>query len=361
MQFEMPMAAAAMNNKVAAVSDAGECWDVIGAPLDEGVNKTLPGYDGKLDLHLNPASRSKRGEISELRWGKIDKDAARLEGLAAAIENISSVVKRGKEQLAHDWKGESFEAFKGAMDKVEKTLTDYANAAKVTAKGLHDAVTGAKSLYTTYQGTSTGIFAFNSVPKPDDWHKIDDGEIDHLGNHCTGKWKHTWHCGKVGDTRDVLKGKALKKHDYDWYYDYDGLDHDFDARNALGKSNETKDQIERQINEWYKATDEIKTKVGDLYKAALENLRIMAELKVFSTMQVPAQQGEQPPPEHKGNGKDHSKEHDPGGNGRDRDPGGGSRDPGGPTQPTQTQQPPDQTQQQHQLEQQHERPETTLP
>src|SRR5256885_6689316 len=97
MQFELPMAVAAMNNKVAATGDAGECWDVIGAPLDEGVTKTVPGYDAKLDLHLNPASGGKREEISGLRWGKIDKDAARLEGLAAAIENISSVVKKGRD------------------------------------------------------------------------------------------------------------------------------------------------------------------------------------------------------------------------------------------------------------------------
>jgi uncharacterized protein YukE len=294
MSFEQPMAVAAMNNKVAATSDAGECWDVIGAPLDDGVNKTVPGYDSKLDLHLDPASPAKRGEISELKWGRIDKDAARLEGLAAAIENISSVVKKGKDQLAHDWKGESFDAFRGAMDKVEKTLNDYAAAAKVTAKGLHDAMTSVRTLYGQYQGTSTGILAFNDFPKPDDWFKIGDPEIQHL-KECSGWYKHAVHCGKEGDTRDVLTGKALKKQDYDWYHDWDGLDHDRDARTALGHSDETKGQIEGKIHEWYTATDNVKTKVGDLYKTALENLRIMAELKVFSTMLVPAQEGEEPP------------------------------------------------------------------
>src|SRR5919199_522466 len=104
MTFEMPNAVAAMNNAIAAVGDAGECWDIIGTPLDQGVDKTLPAYD-----------------------------------------NISAVVKKGKDQLAHDWKGKSFDAFRTAIERVEKTLNDYSAAVKTTAKGLGTAMSSIRT------------------------------------------------------------------------------------------------------------------------------------------------------------------------------------------------------------------------
>jgi uncharacterized protein YukE len=124
----MPMATQAMNNKIAAADPDGECWDVIGVPLDQGVDHTCVDYDVKLELGLSPKPGAKRAEVSDVKWGRIEHDAARLDGLAAAVENISSVVKKGKDQLAHEWQGESFDAFRTGIERVEQTLNDYAAA-----------------------------------------------------------------------------------------------------------------------------------------------------------------------------------------------------------------------------------------
>ena len=90
MNFEKPDSVTAMDNMLNAVDVSGECEDVIGAPLEEGVTRTVPEYDRKLSFGLNPAAEDKRGEVEKLAWGRIEKDAARLNGLGAAMENKRS-------------------------------------------------------------------------------------------------------------------------------------------------------------------------------------------------------------------------------------------------------------------------------
>src|SRR6266511_5207561 len=197
MQFEMPMATQAMNNKVAAHDPDGECWEVIGAPLDQGVDHACVDYDGRLELNLNPKPGAKRQEVSDLRWGKIEHDAARLDGLAAAVENISSVVKKGKDQLAHGWKGESFDAFRAAIEKVEKTLDDYAAAVKTTGQCVRDAMSGVRTLYGRYRDSSVGILRFDGMQPASEWWKMSQDSGNFLKDHCVSY--HDWDCSYNND------------------------------------------------------------------------------------------------------------------------------------------------------------------
>ncbi|MDQ3577739.1 MAG: WXG100 family type VII secretion target, partial [Actinomycetota bacterium] len=311
------MAVSKMNNAVAAGGDGdGEAWDVIGSPLDEGVDRKIPAYADVFQLALRPQPGEKRREICEVRWGKIDKDAARLNGLAGAMEEIVRVVRGGKDRLAHDWKGESFEAFKLAIDTVEKTLTDHANAARATATGLTDAMSATRTLYTSYRDKSTGILSFQGIPRPDEFVKIDDAKCAELD------WAFI--PDRVGPARDKIRGLAITKSREQWFWHENGLfDVSDDAQTIRDESTRIKSSLEGKINEWYVATDGVRTGVTDLYEAALENLRLMAELKVFSTMQVP---GATPPADDGGGG---GQDDNGGGGGGSSDRGGG----GGPQMP----------------------------
>jgi uncharacterized protein YukE len=206
MSFEMPDAVTAMSEALAAAGGAGDSWDVIGKPLDPSIEKAAK-YDASV-----PA---KREELGELHWGRIEADVARLHGLAAAIDNVSSVVRKGKEALAHDWSGKSYDAFRAAIERVERTLNDYSAAAKATADGLGAALTSIRTQYQSYVDNSLRILAFDQVP------------------------------GEESDT------------------------------------------IGRRIGEWHRATETLKAGVGRAYRAALDNLRVLAEDQTFATMTVP--------------------------------------------------------------------------
>lgn len=323
MNFAKPTAADVFVSKHVGVGTDGEAWDVIGEPLNHGVEQTLPAYDAKLELNLRPKPGEKRAEVNEVRWGKIKKDAAKIDALGAAMENISTVIKQGKDQLAHDWKGESFEAFKVAVERIEKTLNDYAAAAKTTASGLTTAMTRVESLYKQYQTTSNTQLTFESgYGKPEAWHKVSQGDIDgHLVDVCPC----VAGCNKDEDEEArIVRDKVLHPGAYKFYENvycgYGGNECINHANTAVSWSTKVKGQIEGKINEWYRGTDSLRHGVDGLYSASLENLRIMAEMNVFSRMQVP---GAPKPGDKGGNGNNGN------GNQGTGNQGGGGGTPGG--------------------------------
>jgi len=153
--FDHPDAVAAMTAALSAAGDGGDCWDVIGKPLDDPVDRTLHAYDDKLSLNLLPSGTGKRLEIAGLHWGRIEKDIARLVGLADAVDAISKVVRSGRERLAHDWRGESYDAFRAVIEQVEKTLDDYSAAVRATAAGLTTAINNIRTMYLAYRDECT--------------------------------------------------------------------------------------------------------------------------------------------------------------------------------------------------------------
>ncbi|MBB4912038.1 hypothetical protein [Actinophytocola algeriensis] len=292
MKFELPNAVAAMNNAVAAVGDDGDSWELIGDPLTKVVDEVVPAYNEKLDLKLDPSAGNKRAEVCTVRWGKIDKDVARLNGLVAAIRNVAAVIKSGKDTIAHEWKGESYDAFRLQIEKVEKTLDDYAAAVETTAAGMKAATDGTRQMFTTYRDdTVEKHLVFDKVSKPDDWWRLSANDAEFLVENC-GSQTAISDCLYNNDEQvGVINGKLTNRRLFDQVTQWDC------TRNpgvVIGQYNylvdeayEERTHISGKIHNWYVATDELKTRVGEAFDAALENLRIIAEVKVFSTLSVP--------------------------------------------------------------------------
>ncbi|MGH3879157.1 MAG: WXG100 family type VII secretion target, partial [Actinophytocola sp.] len=285
MSFDHPDAVAAMTAALSATGDGGDCWDVIGKPLDDPVDGTLHAYDDKLSLNLLPSGTGKRLEIAGLRWGRIEKDVARLVGLADAVDAISKVVRSGRERLAHDWRGEAHDAFRVAIEQVEKTLDDYSAAVRATAAGLATAIKNIRTMYLAYRDECTStLLDFSGFVPPEDWLWIGEQEVRDLKScaSCVA-------CDKENVVRTVLLGQALQRSNYKWFHDGDGRDHEQDAQTALTFANQERSELGRKINEFYAATDALKKPVGEIFEAALENLRKLAEAKVFSSLGVPGE------------------------------------------------------------------------
>ncbi len=293
MKFELPNAVAAMNNTVAAIGEDGDSWEIIGDPLTEAVDEILPQYNDKLDLKLDPSPGAKRAEICTVRWGKIDKDIARLNGLAKAVENVSSVIKSGKETIAHDWKGESYDAFRAQIEKVEKTLNDYVAAVRTTAAGLQAAVDGTRQLFTTYRDDTLDQYLLlpGKFSPPGDWWRLSENDAETLVDSC-GSQTAISDCLYNNDQQvGIINGKLANRRLFEQVRAWDC------TRNPgvvigqynylVSESREERDAIGKQIDIWYEATDALKTRVANALDAALENLRIIAELNVFSMLAVP--------------------------------------------------------------------------
>lgn len=293
MKFDLPNAVAAMNDAVAAVGEDGDSWEIIGGgPFSRLVDDVVPDYNEKLDLKLKPSAGDKRAEICTVRWGKIEKDIARLNGLVAAIRNISSVVKLGKDQIALDWKGEAFDAFRVSIEKVERTLNDYATAMETTAGGLTTAMSGIRQLFTSYRDDTLGQhLVFDKFSKPADWKRMSPADAEFFVENC-GSQTAIGDCLYNNDQQVAkIDRKLTNKRLYDQLVKWDC------TRNpgvVIGQYNyivdaayDERTKILDKIRAWYHATDELERTVGEAFDAALENLRIIAELKVFSTFSVP--------------------------------------------------------------------------
>lgn len=290
MRFELPNAVAAMNNAVAKVGEDGDSWEIIGDPLSKAVDEVVPAYDEKLHLKLDPSPGAKRAEICTVRWGKIDKDIARLNGLVAAVRNVAAVIKSGKETIAHDWKGESYDAFRAQIEKVEKALDDYVTAVETTAAGLQSAVDGTRQLFTEYRDAT--LDRHLSLPgkfsPPEHWWRMSTADAERLAEHCTS----FGYCYYDSDLfTDAIDRKLINKRLFDQVEKWDCTSNPEvvagQYKYLIDGSYAERKHIRDKIHEWYLATDELKTRVGEALDAALENLRIIAEVKVFSALSVP--------------------------------------------------------------------------
>ncbi|MCT2587398.1 hypothetical protein [Actinophytocola gossypii] len=293
MRFELPDATSAMNEKVAAAGADGEAWDVIGAPLDHAVGEVAPEYGRKLELDLAPAPEDKRLEVAGLHWGRIGKDAARLHGLAAAIENVAGVVRAGRERLAHDWKGEAYDAFRTSIEKVERTLDDYAGAVRGAAGNLEAALSAIRTEYATYRDDAVNThLKFTGLTEPGSWRKVDDADVEHFADRCD----ETLHgfasgCLKNNDEqKSYIVGRIITQQNYD---DVAGWLCQDNAGLVIGQyqqitrwADEERSAISGKINNWYEATDQLRSDVDKLLADALDTLRIIAETKPFQTLSI---------------------------------------------------------------------------
>jgi len=287
MTFEMPAAPAILRDELAAAESSGHSRDLIGAPLDAGVNTTLPEYDTRLALNLAPKPDAKRHEVCHLPFGAIRRESARLRGLGLAIEHIAGVVRRGRDQLAHDWRGDSFDAFRAGAETLETTLNRFGAACQATANGLDEAVAAAERLFTSYRDTSVGIFAFENCVPYGDFFVVGDIEAARLAAICPA---HGLGCEiKAACVRYATSTRhgVLTRHWAGWYLEWDGEDHAQDADLAARSSDDERTTVAERINSWYEATDTLSCEVKALFDTALANLQVIVDARAFAGMTVP--------------------------------------------------------------------------
>lgn len=296
MKFELPNAVTAMNNAVAVVGEDGDSWEIVGDPLTDVIDGEATAYNEKLDLKLDPPPGGKRAEICTVRWGKIDRDIARLGGLVAAVRNVAAVIKSGKETIAYEWKGESYDAFRAQIEKVEKTLDDYATAMETTAAGMKAAIDGTRQMFTTYRDDTLGKhLVFDKFSPSAEWKRLSPDDARFFADRCVS------HDGVFGmpicfydndGLVPVIDRKLTNKRLRDQVEKWDCTGNPQVAasqyRYLVDEAYDERALILKKIDEgWYKATETLKTQVREALDAALENLRIIADIKVFSTLSVP--------------------------------------------------------------------------
>lgn len=322
MRFKLPNAVPAIDNADIAIDGEEHSKDLIGdEAINKGVGETIPAYEEILGIDLATSARERHSRLGGLAFGKIGKDVAKLTGLAAAIENISLVVKDGKALLAQAWKGESYDAFRANIEKLEKTLDDYAAAVRTTAAGLETAMSNIRTMYLRYRDDCLGThFTWKGVSKPGDWWKMSGDSGRYLSEHCVST--HIGGCYyALPGTSALLQDRLTTNHLFNDILEKWDCTDDMDVvvnqyRFIVGEADKERGAIHDRINAYCDEAEQVRAFVGEAYDAALDNLRILAEANVFSHLSVPGATG----------GGDPGPGGDPGSGGY---PGGGGGFPGG--------------------------------
>ena len=185
MQFDRPDAVSAMNDAAAAVGEDGAAWEVIGDPMTPPVDE-LAAYEEKLRLRLNPSPADKRLEVGGLAWGRIDKDVARLRGLAAAIEDISAVDQERQGAARSRLDGRGVRRLPRGRREDRADARRVSSAVRAAASDLTAALDDIRTLYDIYRGQSLAWhLTFDGLSEPADWWRMWRNDADFLAENCS--------------------------------------------------------------------------------------------------------------------------------------------------------------------------------
>lgn len=301
MKFTEPDAVDEMKRTLLDASGTGECSDEIGQPLDHGVERLLPEYDEKLQLKLNPTPGEKRKEISGVHWGKIEREAARLSGLAAGLADIARCVREGADKIQDSWEGDAAEAFQGRARQLVAHLSEYSASLQHAAKAVEETMSKARELYgggeSGYRAFCEDFFKFEAVPKPHEIHRVDGstiGAIPLCGFTCHAEEPGQAQIAEIPLGYDISEygrramasayatDKILTEKWYRWYgWEWDGANHEQDINTAMKESLNQVSPIPMLVNIWYTATEGVKTTMSENYRAMLDLLEKHAGTEMF--------------------------------------------------------------------------------
>ncbi|WP_330275937.1 WXG100 family type VII secretion target [Lentzea sp. NBC_00516] len=300
MDIAKPDAVDEMKRVLLDTAGTGDSSDEIGKPLDRGVETLLPGYDEKLELDLQPKPGEKRAEISGVGWGKVEREGARLSGLAAGLADIARCVKDGAAKIEDAWDGEAAEAFQGRVTQLLIALTAYSSSLQNAGKAVEETMRKTRELYggNGYREFSQGLLAFEGVPKPHEIHRLDGEKIDHIplcGIACHGEepgqgeaydmpigWDPSVN-GRRTVARAYASNHIATEKWYRWYgWEWtEGVDHKQDINTVLRESQNQVSGIPTLIGFWYQGTDSVKRTMSENYQAMLELLSKHSEAQTF--------------------------------------------------------------------------------
>ncbi|GAB3407426.1 hypothetical protein [Flindersiella endophytica] len=299
MRFKQPDAIDRIREAMVDVETSGESNDEIGGPLDTGVKRTIPEYDEKLQLGLDPVPDEVRQQINGIRWGVIEREGARLTGLGDALDDIADCITSGIKQIEDGkaWEGEAFEAFKQTAGQTVQGMLVASAALKVAGKMVSHTTEKLRELYGEegYRAFSERTFEFKGMPKSSELHLLDGETIDTIplcGAMChdednlgtgdiTGLPDNMRQNGRRASARSYASMRVLTSHWLKWYGEWDGTDHAQDIGMSVSRTESECSPIAPAIILWYQMTASVKSSVSQLYDGMLEQLTSYADSDHF--------------------------------------------------------------------------------
>jgi hypothetical protein len=280
---------------------------ILGPRLNEAVRHLANGYLKRLGLGPETKATDERAKLLDLHWGRIEHDGAQLRGLGAAMTNFAEVLGANVTTLAEAWKGESYDAFAAAIDKVRRTLAEYGEAATVTGDGLVNAMSQVRELYRTFADDSADKHLnFGEVSPPEKWHKVGESEeysTATLASSCPSDHGNSlvldvpdlvdvnYDCVKDNDEQTgMVNGRWVTERRWE-ICKQDGCEESLDRvsimyTNLVGQCQEAIDRIKGKLDNYFGAVDTTVDGVSQLYDAALGNVFTLANEEVFSSLRV---------------------------------------------------------------------------
>lgn len=271
---------------------------ILGPRLNEAVRHLANGYLEHLELGPENKATDERAKLLDLHWGRIEHDGALIQGLGAAMTNFAETLGANVAKLAESWQGESYDAFRTAIDKVQRTVAEYGDAATATGDGLVNAMGQVRELYQTFADDSANKHLnFGEVSPPEKWHKITDHDTYsgfELAEACS-----MWHLGGLcqkdnDEQRNIITGHWVTERRWE-ICKQDPCEGNAGRVNIMyndmvDECQKAVDRIKGKLDAYFGAVDTTVDGVSKLYDAALGNVYNLANGEVFSSLRVIAGQ-----------------------------------------------------------------------
>ncbi|GAB1508514.1 DNA polymerase III subunit gamma/tau domain-containing protein [Actinophytocola sp. KF-1] len=266
---------------------------LLGPRLNEAVRHFANGYLEKLELGPADKATSERAKLLDLQWGRIEHDGAMLRGLGAALSNFAEVLGANVTRLGESWQGESYDAFKAAMAKVQGTIAAYGTYATATGDGLVNSMSQLRTVFEQFaQDSANTHLHFGDVSPPEYWHKIGTGDYtpDALADGCP-TWFAVGNCTKNDEEQSsVINGRFVTQRRWDICMADPCEDNAGRVlimyRNMVDACHDAREGIRSKLHNFFAAVGATVETVSNLYDAALGNVYTLANAEVFSSLRV---------------------------------------------------------------------------
>lgn len=265
---------------------------ILGPRFNDAIHDWANGYLEKFKFDDETRAMDERAKLLDLHWGHIEHDGALLRGLGSAMTNFAEVLSKNVGALDGRWKGDSYEAFKAAMESVQRRIAQYGEAATITGESLVNAMTQIRELYQTFAEDSVRTHLHFEVSPPKEWHKVpSDGyrpqdladvcpsthpdvmclkAFPEQQSHVVGHWvtERRWQICK-NDPCERNAGRVIIMYD-----------------DMVRECQAAIDHIKKKLDNFYGAVKTVTDSVTKLYDIALDNVDRLGNYSALQNLRV---------------------------------------------------------------------------